>query len=154
MSNNEKYTIMSLPVFEKLAYEEMEVLGNIVSSCQFHAGQVIFQEGTNGSSMYFVVEGTLEVIKQSEDGKPAVITNLVSGQSVGEMSLIEGIVRSATVQAKTDGTLLLLKREDLEKLLDEHPKIGIKVLKGISQLLGMNLRKMSAEMTKLMMSIV
>jgi len=76
------------------------------------------------------------------------------GQSVGEMAIIEGIVRSATDKAKTDGSLITLKREDFDTLLEEHPKIGVKFLKGISCLLSKNLRKMSVEIINLMLPIV
>lgn len=154
MTDNEKYAIMRLPIFAELVYDEMEIVGKKVSSCQFQAGEVLLKEGTHGGAMYFVVDGTLEVIKQNEEGKEVVIAKVTSGQSVGEMSIIEGIVRSATVRAVTEGSLLTLKREDFETLLDEYPKIGVKILKGISCSLSMNLRKMSNISAKLTLSIV
>lgn len=154
MPANERFTLMRLPLFEKFAYDEMEIVGKIVSSYLFHAEEVLFQEGSHGGSMYFVVDGTLEVIRQNEEGKQVVIASLMPGQSVGEMAIIEGIVRSATVKAKTDGSLITLKREDFDTLLEEHPKIGVKILKGISCLLSKNLRKMSIEITNLMLPIV
>ena len=154
MGAKEKFTLMRLPLFEKFAYDEMEIVGNIVSTYQFHAEEVLFQEGSHGGSMYFVVDGTLEVIRNNEEGKPVLIATLMPGQSVGEMAIIEGIVRSATVKAKTDGSLITLKREDFDTLLEEHPKIGVKFLKGISCLLSKNLRKMSVEIINLMLPIV
>ncbi len=154
MAHNEKFALMRLPMFEKFEYDEMEIVGQIVSSYKFQTDEVLFEEGSHGGSMYFVKDGTLEVIRKNEDGKHVVIASLTTGQSVGEMAIIEGVVRSATVKAKTDGSLLTLKREDFEKLLEEHPMIGLKIVKGISCLLSKNLRKMSIEITNLMLPIV
>ncbi len=151
MTANEKYTLMSIGIFDKLTFEEMEILGSKVSSYQFKEGEVLFHEGAHGDSMYFVVDGVLEIAKQSEEGKQFVIANISKGQSVGEMAIIEGIVRSATVRAKTEGSLLALRRGDFDALLEEHPKIGVKILKSVSCLLSMNLRKTSLELIKLML---
>ncbi len=154
MAPNERFALMRLPLFEKFDYDEMEIVGKVVSTYKFHAEEVLFEEGSHGGSMYFVIDGALEVIKKNEEGNQVVIANLMPGQSVGEMAIIEGVLRSATVKAKTDGSLITLMREDFDKLLDEQPRIGVKILKGISCLLSRNLRKMSIEITNLMLPIV
>jgi CRP-like cAMP-binding protein len=55
--------------------------------------------------------------------------------------------------SKTKSTLLILTRKDFEKLLEQHPQIGIKILKGLAKLLSMNLRKTSSLLADHMLPI-
>jgi CRP/FNR family cyclic AMP-dependent transcriptional regulator len=75
-----------------------------------------------------------------------VISTLSKGRSIGEMSVIDKTPRSATVKAKTKATLVALSAEGFDLILDQYPKIGIKILKGISRLLSQNLRKTSSRL--------
>ena len=81
------------------------------------------------------------------------MTTLSHGESMGELALIAGFVRSATVRAKTDGLLLRLKHEDFKELLKNHQVIGIKILEAMAILLSVKLRKTSKDLTELMLPI-
>jgi len=145
---------MSVPIFSELGFDELEIVEKIVFYREFTADKVVFEEGSHGRLMYFIVDGKLEVIKKKVGSEEvAHITTVSHGQSVGEMALIDGFVRSATVKAKTDGAFLVLKREDFDNLQEKHPTIGIKILKSISRLISINLRKTSKELTILMLPI-
>jgi CRP-like cAMP-binding protein len=67
-----------------------------------------------GKSMYFIFDGTVDVIK---GGK--VVANLSEGQFVGEIALIESVPRTATIKTSTDCCLLILYKEDLDSVLSE-----------------------------------
>lgn len=154
MAENKKHSMLRVPIFEKLDFNEMAIVEKFVFSCNFEEGEVIFNEGSHGRSMYFVVDGVLDVIKKKEDSDEKVlITEITQGHSVGELALIDGFVRSAMIKAKTNGVFIALKREDFETLQDKHPKIAIKIVKGIARVISLNLRKTSLEITKLMMPI-
>ena len=103
----------------------------------------------------YLLEGELEVIKESAvEGKEGiVISTLSKGQSIGEMSVIEKTPRSATVRARTATTVLTLSADGFDIILEKHPRIGIKILKGISRLLSMNLRKTSARLAEYMLPL-
>jgi len=60
------------------------------------------------------------------------------------MSIIDQTNRSATVRASKDATLLLLSRKGFDAILDNHPRIGIKILKKMTRLLSMNMRRTSS----------
>ncbi|MGR3318040.1 MAG: cyclic nucleotide-binding domain-containing protein [Candidatus Anammoxibacter sp.] len=145
--------LMGIKVLDKLEYDEFEIIDKIVFPSKFNADDVLLKEGSHATSMFFVVEGTLEVITKKSDGSEVLMTTLSHGESIGELALIAGFVRSATVRAKTDGLLLKLKHEDFRTLLDNHPKIGIKVLEAIANLLSIKLRKTSKDLTELMLPI-
>jgi CRP/FNR family cyclic AMP-dependent transcriptional regulator len=75
-----------------------------------------------------------------------VITELSRGRSIGEMSVIGDFLRSATVKAQTETKLIILTQRNFELILEEYPKIGIKILKGISRLLSLSLRDTSGRL--------
>ena len=93
------------------------------------------------------------MLKKNEKGKQVTLTALGKGRSIGEMAVIDDFPRSATVKARTKATLVILTRANFEKILDEHSKIGVKILKGISRLLSMNLRKTSSRLADYMLPL-
>ncbi|MGR3177608.1 MAG: cyclic nucleotide-binding domain-containing protein [Candidatus Anammoxibacter sp.] len=145
--------LTGIKVLEKLEYDEFEIIDKIVFPSKFVAGDVLVKEGSHATSMFFVVEGTLEVITKKSDGSEVLMATISHGESMGEMAFVAGFVRSATVRAKTDGMLLRLKHEDFKALMENHQTIGIKILEAMTILLSVTLRKTSKELTELMLSI-
>jgi CRP-like cAMP-binding protein len=90
----------------------------------------VFEEGDRGDYVCFVVEGSLDVLKKSETGEEILISTLSKGRSIGEMSVIDDLPRSATIKARTKSTLLTLSRENFDYILAEHSTIGVKIIKG------------------------
>jgi CRP-like cAMP-binding protein len=78
--------------------------------------------------------------------KIVIIASLTRGRSIGEMAIIDDYPRSATIKAWANSTLVTLTREGFEQILDQHSAIGIKLLKEISRLLSMNLRRTSSQL--------
>ncbi len=140
-------------LFEDLIPEELEVVAGRLSVRDIEAGEVLFREGDNADFLCLVVQGSLAVIKKGRDGRTVVIATLGDGDSVGEMALVDGMVRSATVEAGLFTIVIVLKRKDFEDLLKGYPRIGTKLLKGIARRISINLRRTSAELTNLMMPL-
>jgi CRP-like cAMP-binding protein len=142
----------NIPLFNELTPMELQSLASFLFVRTIAPGEVVFREGTHGNAVCFVVEGELEVFKTRAEREHTIAT-LTKGQSVGEMSIIDGMMRSATIRALTKATVLILKRDDFQKIIDENPQIGIKVLKAVSRVLSSNLRKTSEAFSVLMASI-
>ena len=104
---------------------------------------MLCREGTVGDSLFYVVSGRVEIRKESVDGRQTVLALFNKGSSVGEMSLVEDSPRSATVSAIEDSELLILTRENFERILNEHPYIGIKILRNLAKSLSARLRHIS-----------
>jgi CRP/FNR family cyclic AMP-dependent transcriptional regulator len=143
--------LFSFPFFESLTAEELLHIAEHINFLEIEPGEVLFREGDQTDCVYFVVGGQLDVIKGSQSGKEGgmehvVITTLSKGRSIGEMSVIENKPRSATVRARSKATLVALTSEGFDLILEEYPKIGIKILKGIARLLSLNLRKTSSRL--------
>jgi CRP/FNR family cyclic AMP-dependent transcriptional regulator len=147
--------LIAFPFFETLTSEDILIIAEHINFLEIDEGAYVFREGDGGDCVYFVIEGELEVIKESAvDGKEGVVISTLSkGQSIGEMSVIEKTPRSATVRARTPTTVLTLSADGFDIILEKHPKIGIKILKGISRLLSMNLRKTSSRLAECMLPL-
>ncbi len=131
--------LTNTPIFEHLAEDDLGVVEERLISLEFEPGDLLFKEGAAGRYICFVVRGSLEVI----------IAELSEGNSVGEMSIIDGLTCSATVRAKTAATVMALTKEDFERIMQEFPRVGAQIFKGISTLLSMSLRRTSDDLAKL-----
>ncbi len=96
----------------------------------FPAGQVVCQENDPGDSFYMILAGSVEVISQ-RTGK--YIATLHEGEFFGEMSLLLGTPRTATVRTLEDAVLFVVERHDLQKLLVSHPELADQIARKLSE---------------------
>jgi len=104
------------------------------------AGHTLFRQGDDGDDLYLVASGSLGVYQQRPSGDLRLLALIQAGETVGEMALISGERRSATVIAIRDSELLRLSREKFDRLLKRQPEL----LKGINRLLVERLRHASS----------
>lgn len=145
--------LIGIPLFDDLSAGELKTVAKHMNFIEVKKDDVIFSEGDKGSYMCFVVDGILDVIKQTEHQGRVVISSLSRGRSIGEMSVIDSFPRSATVRARTPTTLLVLTRDAFDLILTTHTQLGIKLLKSLARLLSMNLRKASSQLADFMMPL-
>jgi CRP/FNR family cyclic AMP-dependent transcriptional regulator len=92
------------------------------------ARQVVFHQGEHGREMYIVASGKLKISVTSEEGKELAFFILHKNDIFGELALLDGERRSATVTAIGSCELLVLHHRDFQRLLKEHVSIGLKLL--------------------------
>ncbi|WP_426417661.1 cyclic nucleotide-binding domain-containing protein [Aestuariirhabdus sp. LZHN29] len=147
---NIKQLLMNNSLFEQLTADELDQVVELMRPHELPANTTVFKEGGHGNYVCFVMEGTLQVLKSRDNGQESVIATIGEGQSVGEMAIIDGLPRSATVRSVTASSLLLLKRDDFNTLLSRHPETAAKILKAIAKMLSIHLRKTSGELSNLL----
>jgi len=144
--------------FTGLSEEELMIVAKHINLIEIDPGKTLFKEGDKGDCLYFIVDGELDVIKESVSGRKVgidqvTINTLSKGRSIGEMSIIDKIPRSATVKARTKTALLTLTDSGFDSICKNYPNIGIKIIKEISRLLSTNLRKTSSRLADYMLAI-
>jgi small-conductance mechanosensitive channel/CRP-like cAMP-binding protein len=98
------------------------------------AGNVIVEQGESSASMYIVAEGLLYVyITQAESGNLLKVSEISPGQFFGEIALLTGEPRSATVKAETEALVYEITKEDMEILLDKRPEIAERLTEVIAK---------------------
>jgi CRP-like cAMP-binding protein len=128
--------------FKYLEQHEQVVVGHYMDCCELTAGTVLWHEGDDSSEAAFVVEGKIEVKKETEFKDKHVIVGIYGeGSVVGELCLFSDEKRAVTATALTDVILLKISAERFEQLMEMHPAIGGKLLKGMFLAVARRLRK-------------
>lgn len=103
-------------------------------------GGVIFREGDAGNFMGIIHSGRVSVTKNDSEDRPVEIATLKKDKTFGEMAVLDGERRSATCIAATPCNVLTLSRDALDRMLEEQPRIGAKVIRAIAAALSRRLR--------------
>ncbi|MDX1513298.1 MAG: mechanosensitive ion channel family protein, partial [Gammaproteobacteria bacterium] len=106
-----------------LTDSELDTLSEKAIGRDFAKGDVIVRQNDRGDSLYVLVEGTLQASVETDQG-PSVIGRIEPGEAFGEMSLLTGETRTATVSALTAAYVLEVRRDDLEPILRARPEIA------------------------------
>ena len=124
MARDEKLDLLQgIPLFAGLDRHHLERLGMLTEEVDVPAGKVLIRQGEHGDDMMVIVSGEASV---DRDG--ARINQLGPGEFFGEIALVAGGPRTATVTAQTPTRLLVLNRRDFHALMDEFPAVATKVL--------------------------
>jgi CRP/FNR family transcriptional regulator, cyclic AMP receptor protein len=131
-----------LASFRFLQGEDISGIAPFFKCRQARAGEVLWREGDPCDYVAFIIEGEVDIKKETEfEGKQVIVGVYGTGSIVGELCLLDGSPRAITAVALTDTDLLLLTRQNLERLLELHPGAGIKLLKGMLLAVSIRLRK-------------
>ena len=134
--------IHRLPVMAGLDEAALQFLGGLAREEQYPAGSVIVREGERGDRVYFVGTGRVRVVKEPAGGAVVQLAEFGPGDFFGEMSLVESVVRSASVIATEPTRVFTLKSLDFYKLYRQRPdQYGIVVL-NIARDLARRLRQL------------
>jgi CRP-like cAMP-binding protein len=106
-----------------LSLEALRALRGVGVRYPVAARTVLFSAGERGDALYFIVQGSLVVLERDDDGQELIIDQLGPGFMVGEMAVLTGRPRTATVRAATDAVLVRLTRADLDTILKAEPRI-------------------------------
>jgi len=94
---------------------------------RFSAGQVIFSEGEAGDVMYIVIQGQVQVYRDTSSGR-VVLLKAGPGQFFGEMALIGRMPRTATAVALSGTVVTYFQADELESLLRTRPDVGVRMV--------------------------
>ncbi len=134
------------PLFELLSSQELQYVAELARPRRFRAGELVFEEGTPGDSVYVVAEGEVAVQRRDLGGEQVLLAELGPRQFFGEMSLVDKVQRSATVRARTDCELLQLTAENLAAFRKQHRDGFTFVVLNIARMLSARLREADARL--------
>ena len=137
--------IRGIDLFSRLESSSIKKLARLCSRREFLEGEMMIKKGDPGLGMLVILSGRAVVFDQ-RDGKDVILASLKTGDSVGEMALIDAQPRSANVKALQDCKCLLLTRDNFKTLNEKDPEI----IWSIVPLLVERLRRTTGQMfTKL-----
>lgn len=122
-----------VPLFSDLSPEETNRLAHATREKSYPKNSVILFEDDPGDALYVVLSGQVKVVLIGEDGREVILSILRDGDFFGEMSLIDDQPRSAHVIATEDSNLLVLRRDDFRRSIEESPRIALGLLRALSR---------------------
>jgi len=142
--------LLETPMFEKLDPAEIKQLVHIIEVREFRAGEVLFKEGDPGDAWYALYRGKVDVIKDVGAGEKEIYP-LDAGACFGEIAILDGQPRSATIKAIEDSIALRISREAFEALLDQDHSVAFKLLRHLAVMLAQRARSTTERLSELVL---
>lgn len=122
--------LKTVPLFANLNKKNLKEIADITEEISKQAGDVLAQEGKTGQAFVFIIEGKVRVERNDK-----VVNRLSASDFFGEISLIDGQPRTATVTAETDVKLLVLHASYFDELLEKVPGLAREIMKSLCKYL-------------------
>lgn len=110
-------------LFCELSAGELDELARHAELRNVPARQIILEQASKSQEMYAILRGRLKVIRETADGREATLGILEPGEVFGELAMLDGEPRTATVETLEPCELLVLRRNDVIGFLENHPKV-------------------------------
>jgi len=124
--------LREVPIFGRLEPEDLERIGALAGERIYHAGEFLCREGDPGEELFVLVEGSVEVEKETE-GATRTLRTLATGDHLGELAILRNQPRSASVRALSSVRALVLESESLRSILTERPEVCLAMLESLAE---------------------
>jgi CRP/FNR family transcriptional regulator, cyclic AMP receptor protein len=139
-TNKQLTTVLhAVPLFERLTAKQLRAVADLAEVARFMAGASIVKQGVIGDSFYVVLTGQAKVVASGR-----TLNRLLPGGYFGEISLLDGGPRTASVVSETEMTLVMIAQADFLAMLARNPDISICLLEGLARAV----RRMDRSLTR------
>lgn len=139
LDNNRQITsayLQTIPLFARLNDEQLNEVAPFLHPRTYAPGVTLFHQGMPGSTLYLIEEGRVRLSSFGPNGHEHILAIYGPGQIFGELTLIDGLPRSASAITITNTAVWLLSKIDLEQLMERYPAI----VRSMNQILAARLR--------------
>ena len=123
-----------------LSQEDLEKFAQYLYVAKAAKDEPIFNEGAIEPYMCFIADGLVRIAKGDSKKNVKTICEIAGGRTFGEMSIIDGLPRSASAVAAEETTALVLTKEKFELILTDNPKLGVSLYSKLAQMMSHRLR--------------
>jgi len=120
--------LQNVPIFADLEEPELRKIEKLGLRRKYKKGNIVVLEKEMGAALFVIISGKVKIVRTDEDGREVILSIFGPGEFFGEMSLLDGLARSASVVALAKAELFMIHRRDFLKLLNEHPQVAISLL--------------------------
>jgi CRP/FNR family transcriptional regulator len=122
-----------VPLFEQLETTELESVARVAVPRSFPRGVRVFHEGDSSDACYIVRSGDLRVTREHPDGRAIALATLGPGDIFGELAMLDGGTRSASVETLSESELLALPAADMRRVVAAHGEIAAKLIVALTR---------------------
>jgi CRP-like cAMP-binding protein len=117
-----------IPLFANIDTSKLKLLAFTSERVRFPAGQVLCRQGEIGRAAFIIIGGEADVIIDTENG-PLTVASVGRNDFVGEIAILCDVPRTATVQARTDVTALVIAKDQFFRMITEFPQMAIEIMR-------------------------
>ncbi|MBM3508671.1 MAG: cyclic nucleotide-binding domain-containing protein [Alphaproteobacteria bacterium] len=129
MSLNEEVELLrNIPLFARIEPSKLKLLAFTSERLSYQRGQDLCVQGEDGDSAYIIIEGTAEVIVNTQTG-PLTVAGMKKNDVVGEIAILCDVPRTATVRATSDLTALRISKDLFFRLVTEFPQMAVEIMR-------------------------
>jgi CRP-like cAMP-binding protein len=133
-------SLRSVPLFSELSEDEVARVARLAFVKPYRQGATLFLEGMPGEVLYVILKGSVDILKRQAGGE-GKLASLGPGDFLGEMSLIDDALRSASAKVAEDSELLVVTRKCFRDMLASDPRIASKLLMHFLKVMSGRLRQ-------------
>jgi CRP-like cAMP-binding protein len=127
------YYLSSIDVFRDLPRSEVERLAETTRMISCLRGKVVYRAGDSNEALFLLKTGRVQIVRESVDGRRLITAVLEAHTFFGEMALVgQRFPQDSTAEAVEDALICVLSRKDLERLILQHPRVGLRFLEQLS----------------------
>ena len=130
---NETEILSRVSLFSHLKNRDLKRIAKLSRHCTYVKGEKIISEGEQDGSLFVIISGEVEVVKNLGQKKEKCLSRLGSLCYFGEMALIDNLIRSASVVAREDTRALCIDQWDLRKAIEKYPALAIELLQMLNR---------------------
>ena len=117
-----------IPLFANIDTSKLKLLAFTSERVRFPAGQVLCRQGEIGRAAFIIIDGEADVIVDAETG-PLTVASVGRNDFVGEIAILCDVPRTATVQARSDVTALVIAKDQFFRMITEFPQMAIEIMR-------------------------
>jgi len=117
------------PILKKLPAEIRNEIAQMAEDKVLSSGTTVFSQGDPGDSFFMIKSGSVRIYRKTEDNIETELAVLGPGESFGEMALLTGAQRAATVDVLEDAQLTMLSKDQFDRILKNYPLISLTLIK-------------------------
>ncbi len=143
-------SLKSLPIFQGLSVEILDLLAKLIASEQYTAGEVIFQQGERADKLHILQSGRVEIRLKPHDGEILTVAMIESGGIFGWSAALGRRDYTSDAVAIEDGKGLSVRGDDLRRFCEAHPESGILLLERLAEVISARLRNTHQKVMELL----
>ena len=130
-------------LFHEFSHPEIETMAKFVHAYRAPKGTLLMKEGEHDSYICIITSGRVDIFKESQEADKKKLATIRAGSAIGEMSVVDNFPHSASAITNTETEIVLLTKGNLQRICDEYPSLGNKILWRLAWQLSSRLRQTS-----------
>jgi CRP/FNR family transcriptional regulator, cyclic AMP receptor protein len=125
--------VRAVPIFGELEDSEINKIAEIGINRRYTKNGIIFLEEEEGAALFIIISGEVKVVRTDDEGKEVILSILGEGDFFGEMAILDGLPRSATVVSIDESELFMIHRRDFLHLIEKSPQVATSLLRELTR---------------------